>query len=155
MDMVLKNPIDKTIAHLEEKIKVVEGHRAIYDRLGKFSFEGFDISWGVGYDVGTVMGLLLHVDNVDDLEKIQSLVVRLCVFLGCKAKSTEDYADARRRTIYFDNGLALLVFLRAGEGAKCKFVQVGEELKPIYEIRCEEKKDSKPIPEPEVEKTPV
>lgn len=58
---------------------------------------------------------------------------------GYKAQKIEDDTELHRRIWKYDRDLKLQVFFTGyAEGSTCKFVKVGEELKPVYELRCGE-----------------
>ena len=103
----------------------------------------------IGYESGTLQGVLVHV-NCLDLREL-AVVRRWLRKQGFPAPKTEDYAEVGRRSwIYHQKDkptLILSAFLGSlwnkenTEGQKCEFVKVGlKKPEPLYELRCDGKK---------------
>lgn len=133
----MKNPIDRVQEQIAQKYCSVEKYRPLFEKLQKLSFEGFDVDWSVGYQQGTIQGLLLCVRNVKDMIKFRALVAKICGFMECKVEMIDDYAELNRRSFHLDNDVVVMAFLPYEKGSKCEFVRVGEKMEPVYELQCD------------------
>lgn len=83
----------------------------------------------------------LYLD-VKDMHRVVDLIRRLRA-IGIKPTGHDDDADNHRRTYHLARediaycGFCLYCRLPGGEGASCKFVEVGKKEVPVYELKCE------------------
>lgn len=98
-----------------------------------------------GFQWGQEQGVLIMLDSVKDVDHIKPLFVELGKRGFILNGTPEDYLEAKRRTWKFkrrDDGttkkdeIKLLAFFH-DENAKCRYVQVGVEEKPIYKLMCD------------------
>lgn len=130
---LLPECIAKEIGNLErhrvEILGWVDHANVAQEAKEKFDFiGGVSIGWGPHSLNGVLIRCVL--DKPED-------IVELLRWLGAKGyhQKTEpdDYAELQRRTW----NLGSIKVMGFFEGEVCKFVQVGEEMKPILELRCE------------------
>ena len=94
----------------------------------------------VGWQSGQLQGALLFMD----IERAEEITPVLKEFgkLGWHRKKdaqTADYPELQRRsfTLVHAGFVGEIIFSAFFRGEVCKFVEVGRETKPLYELRCE------------------
>jgi hypothetical protein len=92
----------------------------------------------ISFDSGTVHGFMLNF-NASTLDELVEPLKWLTQRLG--AYTISDYPEIQRRSYTFLKGrFHFQVFFGDASSADhkvCKFVKVGVEEKPVYEMRCE------------------
>ncbi len=142
------------IIEIAEKIK----DKFKDDHPGDGALTGIMVSCGVGD--GSINGVMIHFHGLVDFKQV--LPIRQFIrTLGLPApKSEHDYDSFGRKgwTYKTEHGpLVLLAWFPVGDekegdkDARCRFVKVGEEMKPVYKLMC----DGEELDVDEVEKSPV
>lgn len=100
----------------------------------------------VGYEFGSLQGVLLMADDVTDLRQVVPLLRELRRE-GWRVDKHDDNKDLNGRTYFMKSAdetprgpLVVRVFFpwdkAAAEKATCKFVQTGVKEEPVYEVIC-------------------
>lgn len=98
---------------------------------------GIDAQASCNFDILSIQGVCLHLHNL-------TRVAQVAPILGWFAKrglkltgKPEDYAEMQRRSWPLGK-LTILGFFREGSGPGCRFVKVGEEMRSVYKLLCDE-----------------
>jgi len=93
-------------------------------------------SASLGWSIGSLQGVCIHIDGLSRTAQVAP-VLGWFAKRGLKLKGKpEDYPEIHRRT--WDLGdIKILGFFRTGEGAGCRFVEVGKEERPVYKFLCD------------------
>lgn len=102
----------------------------------KLAFPQLEITTSCGLETGQVQGALIHLNNLERMSDANAVAKKI-VSLGYHTNGFDDCPELRRRT--YDYGdIKLMCFLSYKEGAKCRFVEIGKEEKPVYKLMCDE-----------------
>lgn len=134
----LQNELDSIEKRKQQALRYHKATLLVEQCIKHFKKEGMRASVGTG--IGSLNGALLHVD-VDSIKEITPILKWLGTHGWHQAdKEPNDYAELQRRTWRLkndqdkDSQIQLSAFFN---GDSCKFIQIGTEIRPKYELRCQ------------------
>jgi len=95
------------------------------------------VTLSLGHEVLSLHGVLVHFE---DVQRVADMAPVLGWFARRDYKlvgKPDDYAEIQRRTWCLGK-IKLCAFFRRGGGAGCRYIKVGEEMKPVYKLLCDE-----------------
>jgi len=104
----------------------------------KKHFNNPEMSISVGSGMGSLRGALLMIHNVDSIKEIPP-ILKWFNKEGWHLKGKpEDYAELKRRSweLQSTEKAGSVIISAFFEGETCRFIEVGKEEKPIYELKC-------------------
>jgi len=131
----------KEIDKKKEYILSMQSEMYLVEELAKYvkTIQGVhNVRISVGWENGSIQGNMVKAD-FEDIRKTTE-IRKWIRDKGFPAPKIDDYPELQRRTFTYVRkdkpNFSLLAFCYYGEGAVCKFIEVGKKEEPVYELKC-------------------
>jgi hypothetical protein len=116
--------------------RVVE-YEALYNQLTDIEMPpSLEYYWNVGFERGTLRGLLLMFNKVADPVVVMDVIEQICTRLNCRVQGITDYEVFQRRSYHLTEPVIVSMFFNE-DANSCKFVQDGvQPAEPKYKFVC-------------------
>lgn len=138
--------IEKVVSDLTNKINELYSWNETAEKAeeilaGLRKEGGIEARISVGIEWGQLRGVLIHLDKITSVKEVAPYLTAFeregFRFNG----QPDDYAEISRRSWKLNKGnipLVISAFFESDAGKRCRFVEVRKELKPVYELVCDE-----------------